>query len=87
MSPHQRHMIASPSNVCDGVDSMECSQVEKALGPKPQRSPPSTTGSSNPSTAREGWNKATGNLNIMHWNAEGSEIRNLISSIFLQPTK
>ena len=28
----QRHMIASSSNVRDGVDSMERSQVEKASG-------------------------------------------------------
>ena len=70
MSPHQRHMIASSSNVRDGVDSMERSQVEKASGSKPRKGLPSTTGSSNPSTAREGWNKATGILNIMHTNAE-----------------
>ena len=72
-------MIASSSNVRDGVDSMERSQVEKASGPKPRKSLPSTTGSSNPSTAREGWNKATGNLNIMHWNAEG--VRNKKSDL------
>ena len=37
MSPHQRHMIASSSNVRDGVDSMERSQVEKASGPFVER--------------------------------------------------
>ena len=79
MSPHQRHIIASSSNVRDGVDSMERSQAEKASGPKPRKGLPSTTGSSNPSTAREGWNKATGNLNIMHWNAEG--VRNKKSDL------
>ena len=79
MSPHERHIIASSSNVRDGVDSMERSQVEKASGPKPRKSLPSTTGSSNPSTAREGWNKATGNLNIMHWNTEG--VRNKKSDL------
>ena len=53
MSLHQRHMIAPLSNVRNGVDSMERSQVEKASGPKPRKGLPSTTGSFNPSTARE----------------------------------
>ena len=80
-----RQIIASRLKVNCGVDSMEGSRVETVPGPEPRTGPTPTTGSSDPSAlAREGRNKETGKLNIMHWNAEGVRNKKLDLQQFLK---
>ena len=82
MSPRQRHIIASSSNVRDNVDSMERSKVVKASGPKPQQLAAPTL----LQPGKDGIKRLATSTSCTGMQT-GSEIRNLIYRIFLQPTK